>query len=486
MSAFHEYIEELFTEFAEQHAAGEVPEPAEFARRAGAGEPRLREMIATYLSETPPVPPTPAAARRLVECFAPSSSPPSSGEPVEHVSDAFTKLAWLGFVRRQLESWSIANIEARREILDHISAGLPSLDLSVEAIRGTEGKQKRSWVFQLDHSAGAKVEVRDNHVLLLTVFDLPTQFVGSRPLIALPRTALADTPHLSWAGRDYGLPDGIAFAESGVYERRDLRVVLGQLASEHRGSVGSLLAEIRVIGGPFRPSRTLEHLPGPSKLTSARWVQGIALNTATGNHGTVADDPGVFRHALLRARSGDPEGQFYLYLRYSDQVLRYMSSFIGDPREAEDITQNVFAKLMTTIKKYEQQQEVPFDAWILRVSRNAALDYLRAGRSNSSDEAPLASTGRASAGSVEGLRRALEDLPEDQREVLVLRHLVGLSPVEIASTLDKTENSVHSLHHQGRRTLRESLLSLGLSAEVTLKQQESGWRSCLSGIRFGG
>jgi RNA polymerase sigma-70 factor (ECF subfamily) len=485
MSGFNEYIEELFTEFTEQHVAGEVPEPAEFARRAGAGEPRLRELIATYLSETSPVPPTATAGRRLAECFAPSSSPPSSAELVEHVNDAFTDFAWLGFARRHLETWLVASIEARHEILDHISADLPTLDLSVKAVHGREREQERSCVFQLDHHAGAQVEVRNDRVLLLTVSDLPTQFVGSRPLIALPRAALANTPQLSWAGREYGLPDGIALAECGVREQRDLQVVLGELASENRGSFGSLLAEIRVIGGALSPLRPLEHFPVPSKAALARWGQGIAGDARSGNQGTVAGDSRALQHALLRARSGDPEGLSHLYVRYSDQVLRYVSSFIGDPREAEDITQNVFAKLMTTIKRYEQH-EIPFDAWILRVSRNAALDHLRAQRSNSSDEARRVGTGRALAGSEEALRRALEELPEDQREVLVLRHIVGLSPVEIAGTLDKTENSVHILHHRGRRTLRESLLSLGLLREAALSQQEDGWKSCLSGIRLGG
>jgi RNA polymerase sigma-70 factor, ECF subfamily len=54
----------------------------------------------------------------------------------------------------------------------------------------------------------------------------------------------------------------------------------------------------------------------------------------------------------------------------------------------------------------------------------------------------------------------LEDLPEEQREVLVLRHIVGLSPGEIAGTLDKTESSVHGLHHRGRSSLRQSLTEL--------------------------
>jgi RNA polymerase sigma-70 factor, ECF subfamily len=181
-------------------------------------------------------------------------------------------------------------------------------------------------------------------------------------------------------------------------------------------------------------------------------------------------DPGpsdLTRKAVTRAKAGDSEGLHYLYVRYADDVLRYVAGFIRDHHEAEDITQNVFAKLMTAINKYEER-EVPFDAWIMRVARNAALDHLRAKRAVPTEEVRLADTGRAEIAQdrCRALRQALEDLPEDQREVLVLRHIAGLSPVEIASTLDKSESSVHGLHHRGRRTLRANLVELDAAPVV--------------------
>jgi RNA polymerase sigma-70 factor, ECF subfamily len=173
------------------------------------------------------------------------------------------------------------------------------------------------------------------------------------------------------------------------------------------------------------------------------------------------------REAVARAKAGDMEGLHYLYVRYADDVLRFVASFVRDQHEAEDITQNVFAKLMKAIKRYEQR-EVPFDAWILRVARNAALDHLRAKKAIPTEEVRLVDTGRAQTSLDRGqaLRQALEELPEDQREVLVLRHIVGLSPVEIAGTLDKTESSVHGLHHRGRRSLRANLAELGAAPVV--------------------
>lgn len=191
------------------------------------------------------------------------------------------------------------------------------------------------------------------------------------------------------------------------------------------------------------------------------------MSSASDGHGSDNGAGILTREAVTRAKAGDREGLHYLYVRYADDVLRYVTGLIRDHHEAEDITQNVFAKLMTAINKYEERA-VPFDAWILRVARNAALDHLRARRAIPTEEVRLADTGRAQTALDRGraLRQALEDLPEDQREVLVLRHIIGLSPVEIADTLDKSESSVHGLHHRGRRSLRANLVELDAAPVV--------------------
>ena len=173
--------------------------------------------------------------------------------------------------------------------------------------------------------------------------------------------------------------------------------------------------------------------------------------------------------AVSRAQKGDMEAIHFLYVRYADDVLRYVNSFVHDYHEAEDITQNVFAKLIHAIKKYEQRA-VPFTAWILRVARNAALDHMRARRATPCEEIRLEDDGRSEVAAERGrdLRQALKRLPDDQREVLVLRHVVGLSPTEIANTLGKSESSVHGLHHRGRRTLKSALQDLGAAPVVAI------------------
>ena len=175
----------------------------------------------------------------------------------------------------------------------------------------------------------------------------------------------------------------------------------------------------------------------------------------------------LVKRAIEHAQAGDPEGLHFLYVRYAPDVQRFVNSLVKDHHEAEDITQNLFAKLMKAINKYEPR-EVPFAAWIMRVARNAALDHLRARRAVPTEEVRIADNGAAQVGLDRGrdLRHALEQLPDDQREVLVLRHITGLTPVEIAATLKKSESSVHGLHHRGRRTLQEKLSELGAAPVV--------------------
>jgi RNA polymerase sigma-70 factor (ECF subfamily) len=58
------------------------------------------------------------------------------------------------------------------------------------------------------------------------------------------------------------------------------------------------------------------------------------------------------------------------------------------------------------------------------------------------------------------LKEAFAKLPRDQREVLLLRHVLGLSPREIAERLGKSEGSIHGLHHRGRGALKSALIEM--------------------------
>jgi len=163
--------------------------------------------------------------------------------------------------------------------------------------------------------------------------------------------------------------------------------------------------------------------------------------------------------AVARAKQGDQNALRYLYVRYADNVYSYVATLLRDEHEAEDVTQHVFAKLMSVLPKYEER-DVAFSAWIMRVARNVAIDHLRQRRPVPTEDVFESDSGPTDESAWQrslGLREALADLPGEQRRVLVLRHVVGLTPGEIAGYMNKTEPSIHGLHHRGRAALKTAL-----------------------------
>jgi RNA polymerase sigma-70 factor (ECF subfamily) len=112
--------------------------------------------------------------------------------------------------------------------------------------------------------------------------------------------------------------------------------------------------------------------------------------------------------AIAAMKAGDPSALHYLYARYADGVRAYVESIVGNRVEADDITRRAFVKLPHAIPAYEAGA-LPFEGWLLRLARSAALDHLR---------------GRG-------------DISPERLEVLALRHLAGMSTSELASRLDR-------------------------------------------------
>ncbi len=171
-------------------------------------------------------------------------------------------------------------------------------------------------------------------------------------------------------------------------------------------------------------------------------------------------DPDLVRREIARAQEGDVEAVRRLYERYADNVFSYVRAILHDDHEAEDVTQLVFTKLLTRIASYEERS-VPFTAWLLRIARNCAIDHVRSRRAICLDEVPSVD-GPAFDAVAADRRHAVEDalssLTDGQREVVLLRHVMGFSAREIASQMGKSEGAVHTLHCRARRALRSELL----------------------------
>ncbi len=216
-----------------------------------------------------------------------------------------------------------------------------------------------------------------------------------------------------------------------------------------------------------RSHRTMLHVapaPADNLRTAADELGGSAAKSSFRRKTSLDASPQGDRmvaRAVARAKEGDREAVRYLYLRYSDNVYSYVRSIVRDDHEAEDITQHVFAKLMTVITKYEPRG-VPFSGWILRLAHNVAIDHLRSRRATPAEEVfgadersddDVLDTSRC-------LHAALDVLPDEQRKVVVLRHVVGLSPAEIAEKMGRSESSIHGLHHRGRKAIQEELVHM--------------------------
>jgi RNA polymerase sigma-70 factor (ECF subfamily) len=172
--------------------------------------------------------------------------------------------------------------------------------------------------------------------------------------------------------------------------------------------------------------------------------------------------------AIARAKEGDRDALRLLYVRYSDNVYGYIRSIVRDDKEAEDLTQHVFMKLIAAIVKYDDRG-VPFSGWLLRLARNVALDHLRRRRPTPTEEVFSADrhTDEGTQDRLRSLHAALASLPGEQRSVVIMRHLVGLSPPEIAERMGRSESSIHGLHHRGRRALQQELRRLGSAPSTT-------------------
>ncbi|HEX8102938.1 MAG TPA: sigma-70 family RNA polymerase sigma factor [Solirubrobacteraceae bacterium] len=166
---------------------------------------------------------------------------------------------------------------------------------------------------------------------------------------------------------------------------------------------------------------------------------------------------GLLAAAVARARAGDEHAVRFLFLRCSDSVYGYVRSIVHDDHEAEDLTQLIFAKLIAALPRYEPS--IPFPAWIMRVAHNAAVDHLRGARAVPVAEVRSAEQQDHDLSRERGhdLRAALDELPRSQRDVIVLRFVLGLSPEETAERLGRSVLSVHSLQARARRALRAEL-----------------------------
>lgn len=172
----------------------------------------------------------------------------------------------------------------------------------------------------------------------------------------------------------------------------------------------------------------------------------------------------VADHVLLsRFASGDAGAARALTLRLTPRVFGHAMRLLGDRAEAEDVTQEALMRLWRIAPDW-REGEAKVTTWLYRVTANLATDRLRKRRGVALDAVPEPEDGSPSAedglqdhARAAALQSALADLPERQRQAVVLRHIEGLSNPEIAGIMDISAEAVESLIARGKRALSAAL-----------------------------
>ncbi len=166
---------------------------------------------------------------------------------------------------------------------------------------------------------------------------------------------------------------------------------------------------------------------------------------------------------VQRAVSGDSEAFATLYDRYIEAIYRFVFFRVSEEQTAEDLTSHIFLKAWDNLSSY-QFRGLPFRAWLFRIARNSVIDYYRTFKETTPLE-PNAVTEPDLAAEVdskverqlqaEEIRLALRQLTEDQRQVLTLRFIEGLSTGEVAKILGKRQGAIRALQMRGLQALAE-------------------------------
>lgn len=154
----------------------------------------------------------------------------------------------------------------------------------------------------------------------------------------------------------------------------------------------------------------------------------------------------------------------FIYTKYRDKVFGFVRSKIVNQTEAEDIVQTVFLKVYSNLDKYDETK-ASLSTWIYTITRNTVYDYLKEKRGhpvlelvdNTVDSAEEPDDSLLNQEALEELACALQKLPQNQRDIIILIYYHGKPKTEVAKILDITYGQLRYLHDKALSRLKETL-----------------------------
>src|SRR3954468_8410917 len=179
-----------------------------------------------------------------------------------------------------------------------------------------------------------------------------------------------------------------------------------------------------------------------------------------------------------RAVDGDERAFAAIFRRYHQSLYRYCLALVGNPEDAQDALQSTMVKVLRALPGEERKIELK--PWLYRIAHNESIDLLRRRRETRQLDVEQIAPGYGlaeDAATRERLRRLitdLQDLPERQREVLVMRELAGLEFEEIGSALATSGAVARQTLYEARQSLRQMEEGREMSCATVTKALSDG------------
>jgi RNA polymerase sigma-70 factor (ECF subfamily) len=171
---------------------------------------------------------------------------------------------------------------------------------------------------------------------------------------------------------------------------------------------------------------------------------------------------------VAKAQAGDEEAVSFLYEAHVEPIFDYISYRVESNAVAEDLTSEVFLHMVRGLGSYKYQG-APFRAWLYRIAANLVTDYYRQRQKHatlplledyeSSETDPFDHAAQEDENS--RLRLALQALPEDYQDLLILRFAEDLPHTEIAKIMNKSAVALRAMQYRALKALAEQLERAG-------------------------